>query len=46
MSHLWTIIFVTLLAIAFGLVAWHDHEDMKRQQRKAAAHEQRDKSKD
>lgn len=46
MDHLWTIVFVILLAIAFGLAAWHDHEEKKRQQRKAAAHEQRDKNKD
>ena len=44
MSQLWTIIFVFLLAIAFGLAAWHDREDKKRQQRKEAAHKIRDQS--
>lgn len=27
MTHLWTIVFVTLLAIAFCIAAWHDRED-------------------
>jgi len=44
MSHLWTIIFVILLAIAFGLAAWHDHEEKKRQERKEVAHKSRDQS--
>ena len=44
MSQLWTIIFVILLAIAFGLAAWHDREDKKRQERKDAAHKSREQS--
>jgi hypothetical protein len=46
MAQLWTIIFVTLIAIAFGLAASHDREEMKRQERKRAAHENRNKSED
>jgi hypothetical protein len=46
MAHLWTIIFVTLLAIAFGLAALHDREEVKRQERKRAAHEIRNKTED
>jgi hypothetical protein len=34
MSQLWTIIFVALLAIGFGLASWHDREDKKRQQQR------------
>ncbi len=34
--------FVTLLAIGWGVAAWHDHEDKKRRQRRDAAFENRD----
>ena len=37
MSQLWTIIFVALLAIAFGLASWHDHEKARRQEQKRGA---------
>ena len=46
MSQLWTIIFVTLLAVAFGIATWRDREEQKRQQRKDAARKQSDLSKD
>ncbi|MDT4898519.1 MAG: hypothetical protein QOH25_3596 [Acidobacteriota bacterium] len=45
MSQLWTIIFMILIAIAFGIATWHDREEQKRQQRKEAAQKQTDKSK-
>lgn len=41
MSQLWTIVFLTLLAIAFGIAAWHDREERKRQGRKDSAAEKR-----
>jgi hypothetical protein len=47
MSQLWTIIFVTLFAIGFGLAAWQDHEYEKRRKRqrgKDVAYESRDRS--
>ena len=46
MAQLWTIIFVTLLAIAFGLAAWHDREEQKRHQQRNVAYEKRNQSKD
>ena len=39
MAQLWTVIFVTLLAIAFGIATWLDHKEKKQQERKNAAHE-------
>jgi hypothetical protein len=45
MAQLWTIIFVTLIAIAFGLAALHDREEVKRQERKKT-HEKRNKTED
>jgi hypothetical protein len=33
-AQLWTIIFLTLLAIGFGLAAWQDSENMKRAEAK------------
>jgi len=39
MKHLWTIVFFILLAIAFGVAAWHDREDTKRKQRKSYSDE-------
>jgi uncharacterized membrane protein YidH (DUF202 family) len=39
MSQLWTIIFFAILAIAFGLAYWHDHDKAKRQEQKRSAHE-------
>jgi predicted outer membrane lipoprotein len=42
MTQLWTIIFGTLLAIAFGLTAWHDHEVEKIRKRREAAFKQRE----
>lgn len=44
MSQLWTVIFITLLAIAFGIAAWHDNEEKKRQERKNAAHEKAERA--
>jgi hypothetical protein len=41
MTQLWTIIFVTLLAIGFGLAIWHDWEDQKRQRRKDSIYKER-----
>jgi predicted ribosomally synthesized peptide with SipW-like signal peptide len=46
MRQLWTIIFITLVAIGWSLAYWHDREEKKRQQRPQAAREQRGKSKD
>jgi hypothetical protein len=34
MAQLWTIVFVTLLAIGFGLAAWQDFENKKRAEAK------------
>jgi hypothetical protein len=44
MAQLWTIIFVTLVGIGFGIAAWHDHEAAKRQKRRAAVYEKRNKT--
>jgi hypothetical protein len=41
MAHLWTIIFVLLLAIGFGLAARHDLEVERRRRRKETAYEKR-----
>jgi uncharacterized membrane protein len=46
MAHIWTIIFVTVLAVAFSIAAWHDHEEKKRQERRSAAHEKIERAKD
>ena len=43
MSQIWTIVFVTLFAIGFGLAAWQDHEYEKRR-RKHAGSEKKDRS--
>jgi predicted outer membrane lipoprotein len=40
----WVIIFVTLLAIAFGIVAWLDRDEVKQRQRRNAADEKRNQS--
>ncbi|MGA9995175.1 MAG: hypothetical protein WBP93_07165 [Pyrinomonadaceae bacterium] len=38
MGQIWTIIFVTLLAIGWGIASWHDRKEQKQhQQRKAAS---------
>jgi hypothetical protein len=42
MQQLWTIIFLTLLAIGWGLAAWHDREDEQRYHRRDAAGENRE----
>jgi cytochrome oxidase assembly protein ShyY1 len=42
MAQLWTIIFVTLLAITFGLAAWQDREDAKRRERRNTVVEKKD----
>lgn len=41
MNQLWTIIFVAVLAVAFGLAAWQDREDRKKRERRNAAAERR-----
>jgi uncharacterized membrane protein YidH (DUF202 family) len=41
MSQLWTIIFVAVLAVAFGIAAWHDREEEKRRRRRDANPEER-----
>ncbi len=43
MRQLWTFIFVTLVAIAWALAAWHDHAEKKRQERRDAAFHEKDK---
>jgi hypothetical protein len=45
-GQLWTIIFGTIIAIAFGLAAWHDREEAKLQERKKAAHDKRNRAED
>jgi hypothetical protein len=42
MSQLWTIIFVVVLAIAFGLAHWHDSEEVKRRERINMTEEKKD----
>jgi hypothetical protein len=38
-SQLWTLVFLTVLALLFGLAAWQDRGDAKRrEQRNAAVH--------
>ncbi len=44
MGQLWTIIFVTVLALAFAVAAWHDREDKKRLEQRKAAHEHADRA--
>jgi uncharacterized membrane protein YidH (DUF202 family) len=34
MSQLWTVIFIAVLAIAFGLAHWYDCEEAKRRERR------------
>jgi hypothetical protein len=46
MNHTWTIIFVIIIVIAFGIAAWHDHEEMKRRERRTAAHEKVERTED
>jgi uncharacterized membrane protein YidH (DUF202 family) len=41
MSQLWTIIFVAVLAIAFGLAHWYDREEAKRRERRNMADEKK-----
>lgn len=41
MSQLWTIIFVAVLAMAFGLAHWHDCEEVKRRERRNMADEKK-----
>jgi len=43
MAQVWTIIFVALLAIVFGLAEWHDRKDKKRQQRRDENYEKRNR---
>ncbi|MGB8510628.1 MAG: hypothetical protein WCD76_19810 [Pyrinomonadaceae bacterium] len=38
MSQLWTVIFVTLLAIAFCVAGWHDRDKSRRRERRNGAH--------
>lgn len=45
-AQLWTIIFVTIIAIAFGLATWHDRAEAKRLERRKAAHDERNKAGD
>ena len=44
MGQLWTIIFVTILAVAFAVAAWHDREDKRRLERRQVAHEKTDRA--
>jgi uncharacterized membrane protein YidH (DUF202 family) len=44
--QLWTIIFVTILAIAFGLAHWHDWEEAKRRERRNIPDEKKDGAED
>jgi hypothetical protein len=46
MAHIWTIIFVTILAIVFGLAAWLDRQDRQKRERRCAAHVERDEPKE
>jgi uncharacterized membrane-anchored protein len=39
MAQLWTIIFITLIALAFGIASWHDREEVRRQEQKKSAQE-------
>lgn len=39
MRHLWTLIFITLLAIGFGITAWKDHQDKKRRERRTISYQ-------
>jgi hypothetical protein len=41
MSQLWTIIFVAVLAIAFGLAHWHDCEEVRRRERRNMTDEEK-----
>jgi hypothetical protein len=38
LDHIWTIIFVVFLAVAFGLAHWHDREEARRRARRVIAH--------
>ncbi|MDT5156197.1 MAG: hypothetical protein QOC99_4043 [Acidobacteriota bacterium] len=46
MAHTWTIIFVTILVVAFGLAAWLDRQDRRKRERRGASHEERDEPQD
>ena len=39
MNQLWTIIFVAVIAAAFGLASWHDWDDKKAREHRASAGE-------
>jgi uncharacterized membrane protein YidH (DUF202 family) len=46
LTHLWTIIFVAVLAVAFALAHWHDREEARRRERRNAAAEEKDSTED
>jgi uncharacterized membrane protein YidH (DUF202 family) len=46
MAQLWTLIFVTILATAFGLAAWYDREEAKRRARRNTDVEKRESAGD
>jgi hypothetical protein len=46
MSHIWTIIFVILFALAFGIMSWQEREEKKRRQRRAELYTKRDETRD
>jgi nitric oxide reductase large subunit len=41
---IWTIVFVIVLVIGFGIAAWHDRDEKKREERRISAYEKKDKS--
>jgi hypothetical protein len=41
----WTIIFITILAAAFGMAAWLDRKEKKRREVRGTACERRDQGK-
>jgi uncharacterized membrane protein YidH (DUF202 family) len=46
LAQLWTLIFVAILAIAFGLAHWYDCAEVKRRERRNIADEKRDGTRD
>jgi hypothetical protein len=42
MQQLWTIIFIILLGVGWGLAAWHDREEERRHHRKAAVYKKKE----
>jgi hypothetical protein len=44
MSQIWTIIFIAILAIGWGIASWHDREEQRRHRQRAIVSEKNDES--